>query len=361
VLTCKSDCSGFDTTQCCPAGKELCDGACVTLGTDNLNCGKCDHDCGGDICSLGKCEAKTMASGQSGPVGVAVDSTTLYWTNYGIGPNLTGTSVRSVPKTSPGASASTLDTSGIAARDITIDPLTGDVLWGYVYPAASIRRLNVSTKTVSTVVAGSGGIFFYSGPTTDGNTIFHATVKSDGSALTLVQTDMAGAEISTMALPAGVNAFTAQDANNVYWTATNAAAGQGGIWKASKANISDAVRINTTDNTYAIDAREGALCFSTGSSGGPGTVFASDTNGNATALAIQQDDISATRIDGGYCYWTGGDNNTPGYVRRRKLDLSTPIETLATTPNTPFGGIALDEKFVYFSDSGNGLLRRVHR
>jgi hypothetical protein len=369
VLACKKDCSGFVTTRCCPAGKTPCGGACVILESDGDHCGACGHACGGDPCAMGRCQPTTMASGQNAPLGVAVDGTTLYWTNYSSPVSAANSAVRALPKGAPGSKPTDLDTSGTAPRGITIDPLTGSVLWGYVYQPATIRRYDLATKSVSTLVTGGELIFFTNGPTTDGTSIFFS--RSDEGAtprtLTLVQADMAGNELASRLVgnEKTGGAFFALDTSHVYWTMVNTLGAEGGgVWRASRQALAgEATQISAADHTYAIAAQPskegGRLCFSTNPVATRGAMFVSDAEGNVETLADEQDNIGAATIDGGYCYWTGGTEETPGFVRRRRLDRSTPAETIAELPASSLGGIAIDEAFVYFA--GRDVVMRVHK
>ena len=62
---------GGETSHCappCPAGQTCCDGVCVNLSTDPLNCGACGHQCTGGTgegrcCSNGEC----VQFGETGP------------------------------------------------------------------------------------------------------------------------------------------------------------------------------------------------------------------------------------------------------------------------------------------------------
>ena len=46
-------------------GELVCNGA--NLDSDPLNCGECGVDCGGGACTMGQCQAATLATGQ--PIG----------------------------------------------------------------------------------------------------------------------------------------------------------------------------------------------------------------------------------------------------------------------------------------------------
>jgi hypothetical protein len=47
---------------------------------DPANCGSCNHDCLGGTCMGGQCQPITLAT-TSGSVGIAIDSTYIYWAN----------------------------------------------------------------------------------------------------------------------------------------------------------------------------------------------------------------------------------------------------------------------------------------
>lgn len=59
-------------------------GGCSTIGLDHdgKNCGVCNHDCLGGACSGGHCRPVEL-SVATGPKGVAVDDTWVYWADYG--------------------------------------------------------------------------------------------------------------------------------------------------------------------------------------------------------------------------------------------------------------------------------------
>jgi hypothetical protein len=61
-----------DATPCSP-----------DLETDTHNCGACGHDCLGTTCSGGICESVVLAQKENQPTALTLDSTNLYWTDFG--------------------------------------------------------------------------------------------------------------------------------------------------------------------------------------------------------------------------------------------------------------------------------------
>ena len=66
-------------TCACSTNYTSCNGACVNLKTDKLNCGTCGHSCLGGICDTGSCQPTTVATGQSRLSQMATDGSYLYW------------------------------------------------------------------------------------------------------------------------------------------------------------------------------------------------------------------------------------------------------------------------------------------
>jgi hypothetical protein len=58
------------------------DGYCGDLHADSHNCGYCGHDCEAGACSSGVCQPVTLVFGQNGPLSIAVDEASVYWTTF---------------------------------------------------------------------------------------------------------------------------------------------------------------------------------------------------------------------------------------------------------------------------------------
>lgn len=60
-------------------------GPCVNTETNANHCGTCGHDCLGGKCAAGKCQPFVVATEPGRFVGIALDSTHVYWTNSATG------------------------------------------------------------------------------------------------------------------------------------------------------------------------------------------------------------------------------------------------------------------------------------
>jgi hypothetical protein len=58
------------------------EGTCRDTSTSPSNCGRCGHSCQGGACVGGVCQPVVLASGQSSPADLAVDSTSVFWADF---------------------------------------------------------------------------------------------------------------------------------------------------------------------------------------------------------------------------------------------------------------------------------------
>jgi hypothetical protein len=67
----------------CSAGETCCGTTCVNLASDTHNCGACGHDCLGATCTANLCTPSVVGSGQPTPNSLAVGFGYVFWTNAG--------------------------------------------------------------------------------------------------------------------------------------------------------------------------------------------------------------------------------------------------------------------------------------
>ena len=77
--------AGAGGSSCVPP-LTSCDGECIDLAVDAVNCGGCGHDCLGAGCENGQCEPEELANGLGLVSRMAIDDTHVYFATYGIAP-----------------------------------------------------------------------------------------------------------------------------------------------------------------------------------------------------------------------------------------------------------------------------------
>lgn len=196
--------------------------------SDVHNCGSAGHDCslcGGVTCAGGQCKPTIVASGQSQPLGIAVDSTGVYWATTGTGSN--------------GGIAAAYPDGGVA---VLVPPPF--ITWGVALDATHVFFSSNGAFRVgkdglgltqvgpppgeNAIAVDSARVFWVDG-LNDGK-VQSADVGSDGGALTYVIADL-------QAGPVGI----ALDDTNAYWVNDD-----GSIWTATKT----ADDISTTHALY---------------------------------------------------------------------------------------------------------------
>jgi hypothetical protein len=313
--------------QCVCAGV-LCAGACVDDQTDVNNCGGCNVICAG-TCAAGRCVI-TLAANEASPFGIAVDSQSVYWTNYAA--NGTVKKV-SLDGSNPMTLASGQGYPDALALDAT-----------YVYWANG-----ADTGSIMKVALGGG------------TPIALATNRDSPTALAVSATNVYWAEGSGLAevplsgsttpivLWTGIGVTTAGvavDARNVYVTVSDVGAtgfvaqiplnGLGETYLASNLDYPQGIAVDTT-NVYWTNWMGATV--SEEPIGGTG----------AAALASNQDDPYGIAIDATSVYWTTQGLN--GSVLKVAISGGKPI-VLATNQVYPTA-IAVDATSVYWTNQGN--------
>ena len=195
---------GCQTAICCNGGETVCGGACVNTDTDNGNCGGCGIACGGK-CTSARCIV-TVASGQNQPWGVAVDSTSVYWTNTGSPVPPDGTVVRAplagVPE---GGSPVTLASSQAGPEGIVV---AGDSVYWANEVGSTVMRVSLDGGTPLTIASSQ-------------NTASHVTTDSAdiywAAGYFVVKAPLDGGAIVTLAGSQDPIRAIALDLMSIYW------------------------------------------------------------------------------------------------------------------------------------------------
>jgi len=271
-------------------------------GEASANDDESDDASGDATVASGSCAytTTTLASGQSGPAGIAVDSAYAYWVTHD------GSTVMRVPLT--GGTASVLASEQGQPHGIAVDA-TG-VYWTN-NASGTVMKAALPSGALATIASGQPGA---QGVTLDSTYAYWTLGNSGYSAVMKVPSGGAGATVVASGGngPQGV----AVDGTHVYWT------------------------------TFYSSTVEEALL----------------TGGTPTVLATGQSWPEGIALYGTSVYWT-----TNGTVMALDLAGGSPM-TLATAQNNPSAGgvntdigIAVDARFVYWADYGDGFVMTVPR
>jgi len=347
-----------DEGQCqCPASQALCNSQCVDLTVDSANCGFCGHNCQGLACSLGLCVASPVATLTSTDCvlsGLAVDSTTVYWTQGSI--LQLGCAPGTFAKPFAGGSTITYGSTD-DPRGVVVD-LT-NVYW-VDYIDGSVRKAPIAAK-------GGGGssilppIDLEAG-TTPGPVALaidaHNVYWADSAAGTVNQMPLAGGTVTVLATGTWPNAVAVDSkvvAKNVYWVDYV----DGTVNKVPVATADGGTPVNvvlapseTQPWSIAIDATN---VYWTDKSN-PGSVKSIGINGtNPVTLASGQGAPWGIAVDSNFVYWTNFNDNT---VVKTPIGGGT-VYTLASEPQQNPSAIAVDNVSVYWIDQGGGNILKV--
>lgn len=359
-----------DGTSCGPSGsgQSCCSGACVTETTDNANCGGCGLACPTG-CSAGECVV-TLATAQSYATSVAVDSTSVYWIDFGVpnGASTTGTLMKAPVN---GGTTVTLAKAQDTPVGLAVDAtnvywttesnsgtsvtIYSDNIWKLPSTGVGTPTSLASQLAVPSGLAIDSTYVYWTTSAANGETSSGVVNESNGGTLTRVPISggtplvLASAEDSgdTLFYPSGVAANT----TGVYWTnfftdknntaTSGAVLGPSGALASSQAEPGPV----TADaaNIYWIDYGTNAV------------MKAPIAGGSAFALASNQGSPVGIAVSGGYVYWT---NQAAGTVTKVPAGGGTPV-TLASNQGSPTG-IAVDATSVYWSDhSSAGTIMKV--
>jgi len=355
--TTSSDGSGGSNATGGAAGS----GGCTAdLQTSATHCGACGHDCLGGTCVAGSCQPVVLATQQAAPYRLALDDTSLYWTDGGLGTtNVTGGAVMKVPL-SGGAPAALLTNPPGSYFGIAVDATR---VYVSIAPASAasnsyIEAIPKAGGVATALHTGPGASWFAVGLTTD--------APANGSAANVYWSDLYTAMVYSVAAAGGTAKAFAGVAN------AEGVTYDGGVLYFCDAGTFDA---NYNPN---YDGRV-VMKLATASGGGTPLVL----GGEPIELAVDGTDVYYTdyqgsvkrvpkqggapetlaaaaypvaiALDANYAYWT--ERGAPktacvgaGSIKRMPK-AGGSIETLASG-QTCLSGIAVDTSAVYWTELG---------
>jgi hypothetical protein len=352
------DFSGADLSGGC-AGKDLMN--------DSANCGRCGRSCGVGVCALGRCPLVTIESNQPHPVGVAVDATSVYWTNYGDGTNgsvnydlLAGGSPMTITNATGLANVGGIAISGTklvwavgGATDgsgkvgISVNKATAqDVVTGENYPLSIVTD---GTTVFWTAYGTSAASPAYSdGALRKANAVASSTASNVGNAT--------GLKRPAILFLSGTTIFFSEEGTSFPST-------DGRINKIPTTGAVSPTNIAMTQATpfgVAADATNVYWCNSSGTS----VLKAPVAGGGSMAIGSSQKNPSHILVDSTGVYWTNEgdpDGANPGYflagtgsVMYLPLAGGTPI-AFATGQNDPVR-IVSDAGNIYWVNQGTAAM-----
>jgi hypothetical protein len=267
---------------------------------DPVNCGSCGHDCLGGACNAGECAPFVLAV-THGSIGIAIDSTFVYWADNEAGV------IDKLSKDLTHAGTPSVVASGDAAASVQGIASDGTyVYWTNKMSGGQVRRALPTGANMTTIATGqsqpdwvvsNGSLVVWTNQ--GSNTVMAAPAWSDGG-IAPTQLNLSG-EFGTA--PAGL----AIDGSRVY---------------------------------YATKTNGGGLAESAPLDGGAVAVL-----GAATYVSISVDDVHA--------FWTGGAISPSVYVNAKGGTPGTQ-RTLVTNSalNCPLALLS-DGTDVYFLDQGS--------
>ena len=348
---CNQPC-GVTGTSCthgtcqCPNPQTVCSNQCVDTTTDESNCGFCGHNCQGNPCTAGLCQASNIAQVTSPTTrisSIAVDSTTVYWTQgTGSGSGAYGKPFAGGNATSFGLSP---DPRGIVVNlthvywvDYANGSLTSAALLGGT-PAQLVPAIDAGTSPGPTAI------------TSDAQNVYWV----DSTLGTVNQMPIQGGAIVTLASGRLTPVAIAVDATHVYWADYGSVGNDGSVNKAPIGTSNSVTPLATGEQQPSGIAVDGTSVYWTDRVNPTGTVKSVSTQGGAiNTIAKNQGAPTGVAVDSQYVYWTNYDDNTV---------LKAPIAggmsyTLASGQNNP-AAIAVDDKNVYWANQGSGFILKV--
>ena len=333
----------------CGCLESLCSSACVDPKTDSHNCGACGHDCLGGTCVGGMCQPVMVASQQSAPFALAVDSEFIYWTNKETDGTVLKTPIL-------GGNITTLATGQVQPLHIAVD--SNNAYW------TTESNGTTDIGTVVRVPLGGGALTTMAFGLNEPDSIvvrngqaFWTVWNGDEPGAGVIMTEATDASTpqiaaSGLTVPTGLalNATTlywsnqldpAEDGGTVFAVPVAAKDGGASVTLAAEPDLPLYIAIDT-NNVYWTDWTDGAVVAAPLSGGAPVTL----AGGRTHPWGIT---VDATNV-----YWTDWGDGT---VMEVPL-VGGAVTTLAQQQVSPLT-IAVDAKSVYWASYASGTVMRL--
>jgi len=340
----------------CDAGLSPCDGECVDLTKDPLNCGACVHGCLGAPCSGGLCEPVVLASGQADPGALVLDDSYVYFTNVSAGDAGAAGSVARVPKL--GGPTSTLAAAQIAPSSLALDA-------NYLYWSSraagtgALFKCPLAGCTTATAVPIATGLDAPDGVVLDATNVYFTTAVAaaptgdagDAGAGPVTGTvSVVGKDgknkrdvIAGQSAPSGL----AVDDAHVFFSTRVAA---GGIVRCPLTGpCSNPLTLAPPQGLPAQIVLDGTTAFWANNGGSLGRV---DKTGDGYREIVAGGAPTRLAIDATTVYWTDG----PGKSVKRATKDGQRVAVIAVDQDDPLA-IAIDGTAVYWTNRGGQVMR----
>jgi len=339
----------------CDAGLAACDGTCVDLQNDLLNCGACAHGCLGAPCSAGKCQPVTLVSGQADPGAIALDDTYVYFTNVTGGDDggTPGSIVR-IPKL--GGPTTTLAAAQILPSAIAVDAT--DVYWtSRAAGTGAIYRCALAGCTLTAPTAVATGLNAPDWLALDATSVYYTTGGSGGGGDAGADAGAADGTVSAVGkdgqkkrdiitgqnTPVGLSI----DEAHVFF-ATHLAAGS--IVRCPLTGpCTNPITLVPPQDLPARIVLDGTAAFWTNNGGSLGRV---DKTGDGYREIATGGSPTRLAVDASSIYWTDG----PGKSVTRATKDGQRITVIASGQSDPLS-IAVDDTAVYWTNRGGQVMR----
>jgi hypothetical protein len=336
-------------------------GACTDTKSDAKNCGECGREClDGGTCSGGACAPKAIATGQTAPYALSLDSAVAYWASPAS--NKDGDAPVAISQRSKdggGAVSSLLVDNNDNDREIRVRGFAFSPDRTFVYLGSlddgSILRFTVSAQgnapfefqpaeaNVDHVTASGGGLYW--------------TERSQGSARARNDSGTVVLNVNGQDDP-GWLVVDALDGSRPYWIAD-------GVVKRRGANATSAQSVVVTSpNPIAVEVVASTLFWADRSEGELRSAPVGDLPSAGTAFVTGAGAVEGFTVDAvtGRVYWVSFEPTAKQLeVYRAGIDGQNllllgkvPVRDQAAYDGNPFGAayVIVDDAFVYFTDVG---------